>query len=68
MPKKPKKPNDNSQESTLGPFAKVVSEIDDKPSAEKPTQAEPPEPGSGGDGAPEGEAEKGEKPPGNAGT
>jgi hypothetical protein len=63
MPKKPKKPNNNSQESTLGPFAKAVSDIDaDKPSADKPTEAEPAEPaGSGGDG--EGEVGKGEAPP-----
>ena len=40
MPKKPKKPN-KSQESTLGPFAKAVSDIDaDKPSADKPTEVE----------------------------
>ena len=68
MPKKPT--NNNSHESSLGPFAKAVSEIpDDKASADKPTEksepAEPAEPGSGGDGgtAPEGEAEKGEAPP-----
>ena len=61
MPKKPKKPNNNSQESTLGPLAKALSDID----AKKPAEAEPEEPGSGGDGepAPEGAAEKSEAPP-----
>jgi hypothetical protein len=35
----PKKPKINSQESTLGPFARAVSEIaDDKP-ADKPAEA-----------------------------
>ena len=46
----PKKPKNNSHESTLGPFAKAVSEIaDDKTTEDKP-EAEPEEPGSGGDG------------------
>jgi hypothetical protein len=62
----PKKPKDNSHESTLGGFAKAVGEIpDDKPSADQPTEAEPVEPGSGGDSAPasESEAGKGQAPP-----
>jgi hypothetical protein len=70
MPKKPKKPNDNSREGTLGPLARVLGEIDaDMTSADKPTEksepAEPAEPGSGGDSgsAPQGEAEKGETLP-----
>jgi hypothetical protein len=60
MPKKPTKPN-NSQESTLGPFAKALSDID----ANRPTEAEPEEAGSGGDSepAPDGEGEKSEGPP-----
>ena len=62
----PKKPNNNLHESSLGPFAKAVSEIpDDKTSADQPTEAEPVEPGSGGDSAPasESEAGKGQAPP-----
>jgi hypothetical protein len=62
----PKKPKDNSHESTLGGFAKAVGEIpDDKPSADQPTEAEPVEPGSGGDSAPasKSEAGKGQAPP-----
>ena len=62
MPKKPKKPNNNSQESTPWPLRLAVSEIgDDKATGDKPAEAEPEEPGSGGDG--EGEAGKGEAPP-----
>ena len=64
MPNKPK--NKNSHESSLGPFAKAVSEIPhDKISADLPTEAEPVEPGSGGDSAPasESEAGKGQAPP-----
>jgi hypothetical protein len=59
MPKKPKKPNDNSQESTLGPFAKALGDIYINES-----EAEPEAPGSGGDGesAPEGGGEKSEAP------
>ena len=70
MPKKPKKPNDNSREGTLAPLARVLGEIDaDMTSADKPTEksepAEPAEPGSGGDSgsAPQGEAERGETLP-----
>jgi hypothetical protein len=64
MPKKPKKPNDNSQESTLGPFAKAVSEIaNNKTPEDKPADAEPEEPGGGGDSGMAREAEKGEAPP-----
>jgi hypothetical protein len=62
----PKKPNNNSHESCLGPLAKAVSEIpDDKTSTDQPTEAEPVEPGSGGDSAPasESEAGKGQAPP-----
>ena len=61
MPKKSKKPNDNSQESTLGPFAKALDDLN----GDKPAEAEPEEPGSGGDcePAPEGEGEKSEGPP-----
>ena len=62
----PKKPKDDSHESTLGEFAKAVSEIPhDKTSADLPTEAEPVEPGSGGDSAPasESEAGKGQAPP-----
>jgi hypothetical protein len=72
MPKKPKQPKNNSQESTLGPFARAVSEIDpNRPVEDKPADTleatKPAEPGSGGDGgaASEGEGEvgKGEAPP-----
>jgi hypothetical protein len=61
MQKKPKNPNDNSQESTLGPLAKALGDID----GDKPTQSEPGTPGTGGDcePVPEGEAEKSEAPP-----
>jgi|HubBroStandDraft_6_1064221.scaffolds.fasta_scaffold2143405_1 hypothetical protein len=57
----PKNRKNNSHESSLGPFAKAVSEID----PEKTTEAEPEEPGSGGDGdaAPEAKEEKSEAPP-----
>ena len=58
MPKKPKKPEDELQESTLGPLAKALGDVD----GDKPAEAEPEEPGSGGDcePAPEGESEKSE--------
>jgi hypothetical protein len=61
MPKKTKKPNENSQESTLGPLAKTLSEVD----GDTPTEGEPDESASGGDiePAPEGADEKGEAPP-----
>jgi hypothetical protein len=61
MAKNPKKPNENSQESTLGPLAETLSEVD----GDKSSQSEPDEPASGGDSepAPQGEAEKGEAPP-----
>ena len=48
MPKKSKKPPDNSQESTLGPFAKALGDVN----GEKPAEREPEEPESGGDGEP----------------
>lgn len=61
MPKKPKKPNDESQESTLGPLAKALGDVDGDKSAE----ADPEEPGTGGgcEPAPEGESEKSDGPP-----
>ena len=68
MPKKPKKPSNNSRESTLGPLARVLGEIDaDKTSANKPTEIGPEEPGGGDDSGsvPEGEARpEGETPEG----
>jgi hypothetical protein len=62
----PKKPNDNSPESTLGSLARVLGEIDaNKTSADKPAEIGPEEPGGVGDSgsALGGEAEKGEALP-----
>lgn len=61
MPKKPRKTNENSQESTLGPLAKALGDVD----GDTPTEREPEEPGSGDDSepVPEGAEEKGEAPP-----
>lgn len=61
MPKKPGKPRNNSQEeSTLGPFAKAIGDLNGDKNSDKPVEAEPEEPSSGGDAnAPEGESEKG---------
>ena len=64
------KPNNNSRESSLGPYAETLSEIDaDEPSEGKPARkserAKPTDPGGGGDGdaAPGGRQEKGEAAP-----
>jgi hypothetical protein len=61
MPKRPKKPNDESHESTLGPLAKALIDVD----GDNPTEEEPEGPGNGGDSepTPEGESEKSEGPP-----
>ncbi len=61
MPKKSKEPNDKSQESTLGPLAKALDNIDANEPAEGAVARQPPE--GEAEPAPEGEPEKTEGSP-----